>query len=165
MAGLLRNFLTVLVALFKYGDASPLERVAIRFRITPLDTGFSKLKSDKYLHLVEAAQVDFLLKTGWLGIFLRNRYSFVNLSQLVKFSAPINLFSLVDVTSQIIYWDSRSVYFEHVFLMHGKKYACVLVKTKFKHGSKTVEPAALLGSCGNDKPQYLNDWDHAINAM
>ena len=165
MAGLLRNFFTVLVALFKYGDANPLQKTIARFRVTPLDTGFSKLKSDKYLQLVESSQIDFLVKTGLLGVFLKSGYSFVNVAQLAKFSLPVKIFSRIEVTSQIVYWDKRFVYFEHSFSMHDTKYACVLVKTKFKNGSKTVEPAVLIGSCGKDKPQYLNDWDNAINAL
>lgn len=165
MAGFLRNILTVLAALFKYGAENPLSPVIARFRITPLDTGISKLKSDKFLHLVESAQIDFFIRTSLIGIFIRRGYGFVNISQIVKFSKPVKVFSHVEVVSQIIYWDARCVYFEHLLMVDRERHACVLVKTKFKQGRKTVEPARLIGACNKDKPQYLNDWDDLINAL
>lgn len=165
MAGFFRNILTVLAALFKYGAASPLASVTSRFRITPLDTGISKLKSDKFLHLVESAQIDFFIRTGLMGIFIRRGYSFVNVSQIIRFSKPVKVFSGVEIVSRIIYWDERIAYFEHLFLVRGDRCACVLVKTKFKQGSKTIEPAGVIGTCSQDKPQYLNDWDNLINAL
>ncbi|OGB26612.1 MAG: hypothetical protein A3I66_03440 [Burkholderiales bacterium RIFCSPLOWO2_02_FULL_57_36] len=142
-----------------------MDLVTVKFRITPLDTGLSKLKSDKYLHLAESAQIDFFIQAKLMGIFLRRGYGFVNVSQLVKFSKPVKVFSRVAVTSQIIYWDARFAYFEHLFLIRGERHACVLVKTKFKQARKTVEAARLIGSCGKDKPQYLNDWDDAIGVL
>ena len=165
MAGFLRNILTVLLALLKTGAEEPLGPIRARFRITPLDTGLSKLKSDKFLHLVESAQIDFFIRTGLMGRFLRRGYGFVNLSQLVKFSKPVKVFSRVEVVSQIIFWDARCVYFEHIFLVRGDRHACVLVKTKFERKGDTIPPSQLIGECGKDKPRYLSDWDDLINAL
>jgi hypothetical protein len=165
MAGILRNIVTILAALFKYGIAKPADIIQARFIVTPLDTGVSKLKSDKYLHLAESAQIDFLMKTKLLGLFVRHGYSFVNTSQLVKFSKPIKVFSRVDVASWIIFWDEKCAYFEHEFLIHGKRHAQVLVKTKFEHGSRTIAPITLIGTCIGGKPDYLSEWDNAVDAM
>ncbi len=165
MAGFFRNFLTVFGALLGYGEANPGEWIIARFRITPLDTGFSKLKSDKYLHLTESAQIDFFIRTKLAGIFIKNGYAFVNLAQLVKFSKPVQVFSQVKVSSHILYWDHRIVYFEHVFSIDGNQHARVLVKTKFKRGGKTIDPNRLIGLCDEHKPQFISDWDNAVNAL
>ncbi|WP_158590453.1 thioesterase family protein [Noviherbaspirillum cavernae] len=103
------------------------------------------MKSDKYFQLVEAAQFDFMIKTGLLGMFLRNGYRFVNASQLIKFSRPIRIFTKLEIETGIAYWDDKCAYFEHVFSVRGEKYARVFVKVKFKKGGKTIDPAHLVG--------------------
>jgi acyl-CoA thioesterase FadM len=157
--------MTLLAALFQYGTATFADRVRTSFRITPLDTGIAKLKSDRYLLLAEAAQIDYLVKTRLLGALIRNGVSFVNASQLIKFAAPIKVFSVVEVDSGIIYWDEKCAYFEHVFSVHGRKCASILVKMKFKKGSKTIAPDGLIGQCGQSKPLSLTHWDEAIHAI
>lgn len=89
----------------------------------------------------------------------------MNLAQLVKFSKPVRVFSRVDVASHILYWDNRIAYFEHVFSIGGNEHARVLVKTKFKQGSKTIDPSRLIGVCGERKPQHLSDWDNVVDAL
>ena len=59
MSGLIRNFFTLVAALWRYNTASPQSRTTASFFITPFDTGIATLKSDKYLQLAESAQVDY----------------------------------------------------------------------------------------------------------
>jgi Thioesterase-like superfamily len=119
LAGFIRNLLTVLLALFSYASASPLSCISSHFWVTPFDTGLSKLKSDKYFQLVEAAQFDFMVKTGLIGTTLKRNLHFVNLAQMVKFGRPIALFSRVTVRSQVLYADEKQVYFSHTLFAQG----------------------------------------------
>jgi acyl-CoA thioesterase FadM len=162
LAGFIRNFLTVLRALFSYASASPLSRIECHFWVTPFDTGLSKLKSDKYLQLVEAAQFDYMVKTGLIGTTLKRSIHFVNLAQMVKFSRPIRLFSRVTVQSQVLYADDKLVYFSHTLFAQGQQCAEVLVKMKFKHGAMTENPQTLLGPVALAKPPALQLWDEAL---
>lgn len=162
MAGFIRNFLTVLRALFSFASASPLCRISGSFWVTPFDTGLSKLKSDKYLQLVEAAQFDYMVKTGLIGTTLKRSIHFVNLAQMVKFSRPISLFSRVTVQSHVLYADDKQVYFSHILFAHGQQCAEVWVKMKFKHSGVTVNPQTLLGSVALAKPPALQLWDEAL---
>jgi hypothetical protein len=142
LAGFIRNFLTVLRALLSYASASPLSRIASHFWVTPFDTGLSKLKSDKFFQLVEAAQFDYM----------------------VKFIKPIQLFSRVTVQSQVLYADDKQVYFSHALFVHGQQCAAVLVKMKFKLAAVTVNPQTLLGPVAFAKPPALQLWDDAMAA-
>ncbi len=162
MAGFIRNLLTVLHALFSYASASPLSCIASHFWVTPFDTGLSKLKSDKYLQLVEAAQFDYMVKTGLIGTTLKNKVHFVNVAQMVKFGKPIGLFSRVTVQSQVLYADDKLVYFSHVLFARGQTCAHVLVKMKFKQAAITVNPQTLLGPVAMPKPAALTLWDDAL---
>lgn len=163
MAGLLRNALTLLLALLNRERKAPNERLSARFLVTPLDVGIAKLKSDRYLRLTEAAQIDFLVRAGLFGTLMRRRYGFVNASVLIRFAAPIKLFSRVTIESQVVYHDDRFTYLEHVFISGSVRCACVLVKMKFKHGRQTIDPGSLLGRVGcTTKPGYLQAWDDIL---
>ena len=165
MSGLLRNLLTILCALLarKGGDART--RVACHFWATPLDCGTRVLKSDKYLQLAEAAQLDFLITTRLIGPLLRGSIAFVNASQLVRFKRPITMFSRVRVDTEILYADDKCAYFSHAFVVAGQPHAEVLVKMKFKKGPVTVRPADAVGTCLGTKPAHLQAWDQTLEAM
>ncbi len=163
MAGLLRNILTLLWALLHPGSIRPTERLVTRFCVTPLDIGLSRLKSDRYLQLTEAAQLDFLVRTGLIGMLLRHRYNFVNASATVRYTRPVTLFSRVSVASRVAYIDARFAYFEHRFEVSGVECACVLIKMKFKQGRRTIEPALILGPVGaTEKSEHLQRWDDLL---
>ncbi|MBA3593011.1 MAG: thioesterase family protein [Polaromonas sp.] len=164
MSGLLRNLLTLLRALRHYRSADPQSRTLVHFRVTPLDTGIATLKSDRYLQMAESAQLDFGIKTGLLQGMLRQRYSFVNASQLVRFARPVRLFDRVAVTSKVIHTDAKCAYFQHVFTVGSQVHAEVFVKMKFKKGRLTIAPCELLGSFDRPKPAWLQHWDDTLAA-
>ena len=61
MSGFWRNLVTVMVALFKRDSAILQIGCFCNFGVTPFDVGVQTLRSDKYMQLVEAAQLDFSL--------------------------------------------------------------------------------------------------------
>jgi len=165
MSGLLRNLLTLLRALVAPGAVEPGARVTAWFRVTPLDAGVHVLKSDRYLQFAEAAQLDYLVRTKLMGTLLRRRLSFVNASQLVKFSRPIAMFKRVRVETAIIYADDKCAWFSHAMFIGAEQHAEVLVKMKFKRGSLTVRPGELIPQDFAAKPPQLEAWDRALGAM
>jgi hypothetical protein len=165
MSGLLRNLLTIIAALWRYNSGSPLARTVAWFFITPLDTGITRLKSDKYLQLAEAAQLDYLIQTGVIGGVLAKGYSFVNAAQLVKFAKPVGIFSRVQVETRVLYADDKCAYFSHTFMVGQVRHAEVLVKMKFKKGPVTVAPGTVLGAFTGDKPLCVQRWDETLAAL
>jgi acyl-CoA thioesterase FadM len=165
VSGFFRNLLTFIVALLARGTFNTRSRVSCHFRITPFDCGTRVLKSDKYLQLAEAAQLDFLVKTQLFGILLRSNIHFVNAAQLVKFMRPISMFKRVRVESSIVYADEKCAYFAHAFFVKNQQHGEVLVKMKFKKGYETVAPKDLAGDLPSTKPPYLQAWDQALHAM
>ena len=165
MSGLLRNLLTLLAAWPRRGSAAPDARVSAWFHVTPLDTGIATLKSDRYLQIAEAAQLDYLLQTGLMGRILKNRWQFVNASQLVKFMRPVRMFDRIRVDSQVVYADAKCAWFRHSFVVHDATHAEVLVKMKFKSGPVTVAPSEVLGAFTGGKPAGLQQWDETLDAL
>ena len=164
MSGFLRNLITVLLACLRYASAAPLSLVICKFWVTPFDTGTSKLKSDCYLQLAEAAQFDYMIKTGLIGTTIKQGYAFVNAAQMVQFKQPIGIFSRVVVRTQVVFADEKWAYFAHDLQAHGTDCARVLVKMKFKQGPITVPPGTLLGLCDMPKPDYVTAWEAALAA-
>lgn len=165
MAGLFRNLLTLLRALFAARALEPGGRVICWFWVTPFDAGTHVLKSDRYLQFAEAAQLDYLIRTKLMGTLLRRRLSFVNASQLVKFSRPIAMFRRVRVETAIIFADEKCAWFSHAMFAGAEQHAEVLVKMKFKKGSLTIRPGELITQSFAEKPPQLEAWDRALDAM
>lgn len=165
MAGIFRNFIAIIQALLSQGVFTSRSTTLSSYWVTPFDAGTHVLKSDKYLQLAEAAQLDFLIKTKLLRTLLRRRIAFVNASQLIKFSKPINLFARVRVDTSIIYWDERCAYFSHTFLVGNSRKGEVLVKMKFKRGAVTVPPAEVIGPSTIAKPAAIEKWNEMLATM
>lgn len=163
MAGLLRNLITLLLALPRIGRNRSCETLLTRFWVSPLDAGIRNLKSDRYLQLAECAQLDFILRCGLLGRLLREGLNFVNGSQLIRFQRPVRMFASVEVHSRVLWFDERWAWFEHRFHSRGEPCATVLVKMKFKHGRLTVSPGTLLQCSSQSRPAQLDGWDAALN--
>lgn len=164
MSGLVRNLLTFLLALLAPRADSPLSITVSRFRVMPWDVGVRILKSDRYLLLAEAAQVDFMVKTGLWRRQLREGLSFVNAAQMVRFLRPIGLFQRVRVETTILFANQRFAYFSHKFFVGEVQHGEVLVKMKFKKGAITVPLANLVEHAFVKKPVPLDHWDQALDA-
>ena len=164
MSGLLRNFLTIVLALWRYNSVSPHSRTSAWFFITPFDTGIATLKSDKYLQLAESAQVDYMLQTGLIKKTLANGYSFVNAAQMVRFIKPVRLFMRVRVETEVVFADDKCAWFSHWFFVGEARHAEVLVKMKFKNGPVTVAPGQMVGTFSGEQPAWIQRWEESLAA-
>lgn len=165
MSGIIRNLLTLIQSLFSYGKFSTQSCITSSYWVTPLDSGISVLKSDKYFQLAEAAQLDFLVKTKLVGKMLGGGYQFVNASQLVKFMKPVGVFRRVRIETKIVYADEKCAYFSHSLFLKGKQHGEILIKMKFKKGPVTISPRELIGECNLQKPAHIQSWDLALAAI
>lgn len=137
MSGFWRNLLTMLFALFKRNPAILQTGCTCTFWVTPFDVGIRTLKSDKYLQLAEAAQLDFGVRSGLLRRMRGAGCAMVNVEQQIVFTQPIKLFDKVYVYTKIAFADAKFVHFLHTYAVRGEQYATVKVKAKFKAGRMT----------------------------
>lgn len=145
MSGFWRNFLTLLIALFKRDSAILRTGCSCVFWVTPFDVGIRTLKSDKYLQLAESAQLDFGVRSGLLKRMRKAGCAMVNVEQQVQFHKPIHLFDNVCVKTNIVFADAKFVHFQHTYFVKGQACATVFVKAKFKEGRMTRSAADLTG--------------------
>ncbi len=162
MIGLARNLITLVQAGLA-APRTPQSCIIKRFWVTPFDVGMRVLKSDRYLQLAEAAQLDFMVRTRCAWPQIRAGISFVNASQLIRFVRPVGLFQRIDVATAIVFADDKCAYFSHTLMVQGALQAEVLVKMKFKKGRLTIAPRDVFGECPSDKPAHLAAWDEALH--
>jgi acyl-CoA thioesterase FadM len=165
MSGLVRNLLTFLMALLAPRADSPLSTTVSHFRVMPWDVGVRMLKSDRYLLLAEASQIDYIVKSGLWRRQMREGLSFVNAAQMVRFSRPIGLFQPVRVETTIVFADQRFAYFSHALFVGEVRHGEVLVKMKFKRGAITVPLVNLVEHAFGEKPGQLALWDQALDTL
>ena len=145
MSGFWRNFLTLLLALSRRDSTVLQVGCFCNFWVTPFDVGIRTLKSDKYLQLVEAAQLDFGVRSGLLKRLRKLGCAMVNVEQQIQFKKPIKLFDKVCVQTTLIHADDKFVRFEHAFTVRGVTCAIAVVQAKFKTGRITQSAVELTG--------------------
>jgi acyl-CoA thioesterase FadM len=155
----------MIAALLSRSRHDALSMVTCHFRITPFDCGASVLKSDKYFQLAESAQLDYLIRTGLFTTLRADGLSFVNASQLIKFTKPVGVFKRVRVETKISYADEKFAYFSHAIFLGSLQCSEVLVKMKFKKGSLTVPPSEIIGKFELGTPRHLQTWNQTLEAM
>ncbi|RRS05640.1 hypothetical protein EIP75_05470 [Aquabacterium soli] len=165
MAGLFRNIIAFMLGLLAHGRRAPGDTTSARFLVTPFDVGLRILKSDKYLQLVEPAQMDYLLQVGRLFGILQGGARFVNIGQTVRFFRPIPVFSVVRIDTRIVYADDRCAFFASTLHVKGERAAEVLVKMKFKKNGLTVSAQSLLHIHFDTVPLSVQKWDAALAAL
>ncbi len=111
----------------------------------PWDVGIGTFRSDRYFAAAEAAQFDFVTRTDLLRPLLAQGVRWVNLGQASALHRPLRLFQSFVVSTKVVCVDEKHAYFSHIFSSAAGEHARVLVKAKFKQGSRTVPPHAVLG--------------------
>jgi acyl-CoA thioesterase FadM len=162
VSGLLRNIIAFVFGLSAYGSKKIESVTELKFWVTPFDSGFRVLKSDKYLQFAESAQIDYLVKVGKIFKIIHADASFVNVAQLVKFVRPVSIFSRIRVETQLIYADEKCAYFSHIMYTRDGQAAEVLVKMKFKKGRVTVAPSTFLPISFSAVPASVISLDSAL---
>ncbi len=156
----MRTLLVLLTAL-RSPRVPPTTSLDCPFRVLPWDVGISTFKSDKYLAVVEAAQLDYVVHTGLLPAALKRRVRWVNVTLATRFLRALHLFDRYVVSTRVECIDDKHAYFSHRFTSAQGLHAEVLVKVKFKEGRLTVPPESLLGAVSRDKSAAVR----AINAL
>jgi hypothetical protein len=138
MSGFWRNFLAVCFAFWQRDRKFLTSGCDCWFWVTPWDVGLRTLKSDRYFQMVEAAQLDFGIRSGLLQAMRQNSCVMVNAEQHIQFAHPILVLNRVRVLTRISASDDKFIRFEHVFYRGGQLCATVRVKAKFKRGRLTI---------------------------
>lgn len=138
---------------------------AIGFTAAPLDIDLNMhINNGRFLSLADLGRLHFLWSVGTLGGILKNGWMPLVGNVDIEYRKSIKLFQRFEVKTELLYWDEKWFYFQHVFMVGAKVSAVANVKALLiDRTRKVVDPArifALIGECPEPPvvPESIADW-------
>jgi acyl-CoA thioesterase FadM len=148
----------------------PLDTSRIRFLVWPndIDTNFH-LNNGRYLTLMDLGRWDLALRTGLVGLVLKNRWQPLAGGVAIRYRRPLPPFKSYEMTTRLLCWDQKWFYAEQCFLQDGRAKARALVRLLFKGADGNVPPAEVgraLGYGGPNPniPEEVLRWSEMVEA-
>jgi acyl-CoA thioesterase FadM len=135
------------------GSADPLAEVRLSMRAWPVDVDtYLHVNNGRYLTLMDFGRFAHSIRTGLMGVMLRNRWRPILGAATVQFRRELLPFQRFDLITRLVAWDEKWFYIEQRFERDGEVYARGQVRGVLKRGRKTVPPAELLRAVGHEGP-------------
>jgi len=121
---------------------SVLDTSVTELRVNPFDLDLLfHVNNGVYLQMADVARWDFLADLGALNRLRKRRWYPVVAAASVKFKKSLKVNQKVKITSQVLGWDSRIVYMQHIFTVGDQLYATVWIAGRFLQvGGKRISP-------------------------
>ncbi|XP_038210532.1 protein THEM6-like [Zerene cesonia] len=128
------------------------------------DIFFKSIRIARLVREIDFARYHFYDRTG---IYKRSKELGIKSLQgstLTVTMDPVPLFSLYKINTKLIYWDDRSLFFEHeVITLRDGKVRCLLISRQYAIGqTKETIPELLKGLSGSDYvpsiPRHIECW-------
>jgi acyl-CoA thioesterase FadM len=136
----------------------------LRFRVLPHDLDLNMhMNNARYLALMDLGRIDFIARSGiWRPMF-RQRWRPVVGGALVRFRRSLNPFQAVALTSRVVCWDAKWLYFAHRIEAGGALACLTVVRAAFVGASGVVAPAELMREAGiagrsPQAPDWVAQW-------
>jgi acyl-CoA thioesterase FadM len=137
----------------------------IGFTATPLDIDLNMhINNGRFLSLADLGRLHFLWSVGTLGGILKNGWMPLVGNVDIEYKKSIKLFQRFEIKTELLYWDEKWFYFQHVFMVGSKVSAVANVKALLIDRSrKVVEPARIFALIGEspeppEVPESIADW-------
>ncbi|XP_049866216.1 protein THEM6-like [Pectinophora gossypiella] len=128
------------------------------------DVSFRCIREARLLRELDFARYHFYDRTG---VYQRSRDLRIKSLQgctLTLTMEPVPLFSFYKINTKLVYWDERSLFFEHeVITLHDGKVRAFLVSRQHAIGENGDSSEVLLGGLPGSQhrrecPEYLKHW-------
>ncbi|XP_023953943.2 protein THEM6 [Bicyclus anynana] len=132
------------------------------------DIGFKCIRMARLLREIDFARYHFYDRTG---IYHRSKQLGIRSLQgstLTISAEPVSLFVPYKIKTKLVYWDERSLFFEHeVVTLHDNRLRCLLVSRQYGIGTcKSTISNLLKDLPGSESsltcPDYIQSW---LNTM
>lgn len=131
------------------------EAATTDFHVMPWDLDENKhMNNSRYLCYFEAARYALVFRSNFFKALVKNQWGTPIGSYRVQYYRSLKAFTSFRVSAQIIFWDDRSLVFEHkVFSKHPKTgefklMARALMRQFVRSGRTMISPAALIAAIG-----------------
>lgn len=149
-----------------------LDTSRITLRVLPNDLDFNgHVNNGRFFTLADLGRVDFMLRTGALGVAYRHRALPIVADAFAKFRRDLRPFQRYVIESRVLGWDDKWTFLEHRFVAEGRVAGVVVVKGVFRGPNGTLPPSLLLEALGRpgdaapELPAWLRGWHGASDGL
>ena len=148
MSLILRLLLVVLAAPFRRRLGIG-ERSHVRMWVLPNDLDVNlHMNNGRYNTIIDLAHIDLILRSGLANTLVKNKWRPLIGSTLIRHRFGLRPFEGFVVSSRVLCWDDKWLYFENLVTSRRGVAAVALTKGVVRHGAGTVSPATLLEAAG-----------------
>jgi Thioesterase-like superfamily len=140
-----------------------LRPVVANFRILPSDVELTRASSHTYMALAalgrwQASFCNVDMRRVWL-----ERWAPLTHSEFIQYKRAVKIFSVVTVTTSVIWWDDKMLWFEHRMTQGPTLCAISYSRGTFYRGKERMQPTVCVVGLPSvppmDKPRIVTSWD------
>jgi acyl-CoA thioesterase FadM len=131
----------------------PLGRSIMSFRVWPHDCDINiHMNNGRYLTLMDLGRLDLILRSGFVRIMLKRRWSAVLGSVTIRYRRPLRPLQRYDLVTRILGWDEKWVFIEQQFVVAGQAHAIGYAKAIITEGARALPMSEMLAAIGYAYP-------------
>lgn len=129
---------------------APTDEAVLTLRAWPGDVDiYVHVNNGRYLTLMDFGRFHHAIRTGLMGVMLRNRWRPILGAATVRYRKEILPLERFELRSRLAAWDEKWFYYVQRFVRRGEVCAEGMVRGVLKQGRKTVPPAELCRAVGH----------------
>lgn len=162
-----RLFKLLLRYLFGKQQGDMLGPVTVRVRVTPFEVELTHASSYTYMAYAALGRWSWNFACIDMRRMLRERWTPFTHSETVYYRRALSVFSLVDITTTLIWWDDKMAYFEHR-MTQGENLSAIVYSRGACYASGKRIPITQTGRGAPDvppmpKPAIVDAWVDAMD--
>ena len=145
-----------------------LDNFELRFWAIPLiDTDFTRLFTQTYALYMGLARWNFLFNSEFKNVALKKAWVPVTTSETMTYKKSIKAFDRVSLVTNLVYWNDRRFYLEHVFYVKGEACARTYVEGLVRSTQGHLKPTDVFKALGVTRetppmPDKMQGWVDSI---
>jgi acyl-CoA thioesterase FadM len=142
---------------------SPLQSVALRFRVGWSETLLGVTINSRYLDYMEVGRVAWMENLGLFKLARTEKWLPLVASQTITYKRPLRRWQAAVLDTRLVCWDERWLYCEHVFKRGDKVMASAVSRACVRSKEGLVPPSTVLTKLGHslpspDMPSGIAQW-------
>ncbi len=114
------------------------DTASLTFRVWITDIDVSVMNHAAILTVMETGRTDFMVRTGFLRLAMKNKWYFPSQAISAQFYRPLKVFQKATLYTRLSFVDDKWIYTEQKIMRQEKEIASCLVKSTIKKGRNTV---------------------------
>jgi acyl-CoA thioesterase FadM len=143
----------------------------VRLWVLPNDLDLNMhMNNGRYLTVLDLGRIDLLIRTGLAITFIKKRWRPLIGGSLIRYRFSLRPFETFVISTRVICWNEKWIYFEHRFETRRGVAAIALTKGLVRDRIGAVNPDTILQAGGIQRqsprnPEAVSRWMNAEEAL